>query len=54
MEPYKTFLVPFDSTKLNLNDINYPVKNRASSSDKEEKEREKFVASTCGKIKSHK
>ena len=33
MEPYKTFFVPFDSTKINLNNINDPVKNRASSSD---------------------
>ena len=35
MEPYKTFFVPSDSTKLNLNNINDPVKNRASSSDNE-------------------
>ena len=26
MEPYKTFFVLFDSTKLNLNNINDPVK----------------------------
>ena len=34
MEPYKTFFVTFDYTKLNLNNINDPVKNRASYSDK--------------------
>ena len=28
MEPYKTFYVPFDSTKLNLFIRNDPVKNR--------------------------
>ena len=33
MEPYNVF-VTFDYTKLNLNKINDPVKNRASSSDK--------------------
>ena len=27
MEPYKTFFVLFDYTKLNLNNINDPVKN---------------------------
>ena len=37
MEPYKMFFIPFDSIKLNLNNINDPVKNRASSSDKEKK-----------------
>ena len=36
MKPYKTFFVPFYSTKLDLNNINNPVKNRASSSDKGE------------------
>ena len=40
----------FDSTKLNLNNINNPVKNRASSSDKERKAKEKVVAPICGKI----
>ena len=44
MEPYKTFFVPFDSTKLNLNNINDPVKNRASSRDKGEKPKDKVVA----------
>ena len=39
MEPYKTFFVPFDSTKFNLNNINNPVKNRAPSSDKGKKQR---------------
>ena len=29
MKPYKKVLVPFDSTKLDLNNINGPVKNRA-------------------------
>ena len=33
MELYKTFL-PFDYTNLNIFNINNPVKNRASSSDK--------------------
>ena len=50
MEPYKTFFVPFDSTKLNLNNINDPVKNIASSSDKGKKAKEKVVAPICGKI----
>ena len=50
MEPYETFLVPFDSTKLNLFNINNPVKNRASSSDKKIEAKEKFVAPICGKI----
>ena len=49
MEPYKTFFVPFDYTKLDLNSINDPVKNRASSSEKEEK-KEKVVAPICGEI----
>ena len=44
MEPYKTFFIPFDSTKLNLNNINDPVKNRASSSDKKKKAKSKVVA----------
>ena len=30
MEPYKAVFLPFDSTKLNLFNINDPVKNRAS------------------------
>ena len=34
MELYETFFVPLVSTKLNLNNINNPVKNIASSSDK--------------------
>ena len=37
MEPYKTFSLPFDSTKLNPLNINDPVKNRALSSDKKKK-----------------
>ena len=49
MEPYN-FTVPFDSTKLDLNNINDPVKNRASSSDKEKKAKEKVVAPVCGEI----
>ena len=40
----------FDSTKLNLNNINNPVKNRASSSDKGGKVKEKVVAPICGVI----
>ena len=40
--------VTFDSTKLNLNNINDPVKNRASSSDKKNKPKEKVVAPICG------
>ena len=47
---YKTFFVPFDTTKLNLNIIKDTVKNRASSSDKNKKSKEKFVAPICGKI----
>ena len=50
MERYKTFLVMFDSTKLNLNNMNDPVKNRASSSDKYGKAKETFLAPICGKI----
>ena len=42
MEPYKTFFVPFYSTKLNLLNIDDPVKNRASSSDKGENKRRKL------------
>ena len=42
MEQYKTFFVPFDSTKLNLNNTNNPVKNRVPSSDKEKKQRRKL------------
>ena len=38
MEPYKTFLVPFDTTKLNLFMRNNAVKNREKNipSDNEE------------------
>ena len=50
MELYKKFFVPFDSTKLNLDHINGPVKNRASSSDKGGKEKEKVVTPICGEI----
>ena len=50
MEPYKTFFVPFYSTKLNLNNIKDPVKNRASSSDKGKKAKEKVVAPFFGEI----
>ena len=49
MELHKTFFVPFDSTKLDLNNINYPVGNRASSSDKDKKSKEKVMATICGK-----
>ena len=41
MEPYKTFFVPFDSTKLNLFNTNDPVKNKASSSDKKKSKGER-------------
>ena len=41
MELYKTFFVPFDSTKLKHFNINNPVKSRASSSDKKKKQRRK-------------
>ena len=37
MELYKTFFITFDSTKLNLFNINNPVKNRPSSRDKGKK-----------------
>ena len=47
----KRFFVPFDSTQLNLNNINYPVKNRASSSDQGGKAKEKVAAPICGEIK---
>ena len=50
MEPYKMFFVPFDSIKLNLFNIRDPVKNRASSIDKGEKAKEKFVAPICCNI----
>ena len=49
MEQYKRFL-PFDSTKLNLFNTNYPVKKRASYSDLK-KAKDKVVASICGEIK---
>ena len=47
MELYKTFFITFDSTKLNLFNINNPVKNRPSSRDKGKKE--KVVVPICGK-----
>ena len=50
MEPYKKFFVTFYSTKLNLNNINDTVKNKASSSDKEGGAKEKIVAQICGEI----
>ena len=50
MELYKKFFVLFYSTKLNLNNNNDPFKNRASSSDKEKKPKEKVVAPICGEI----
>ena len=50
MEPYKTFFLPFYSTKLNLYNINNPVKSIASSSDKGGKSKEGVVAPICGKI----
>ena len=43
MEPHKTFLVQFDSTKLELNNINYPVKNIAPSSEKDKRKGESCV-----------
>ena len=43
------FLVTYDSTKLDLNNINEPFKNKASSSDKR-KTRDKVVAPICGEI----
>ena len=42
MEPYKTCFVPFDSTKSELNNINNPVKYRASPSDKKKNQRRKL------------
>ena len=45
----RRFFVTFDSTKLNLLNINDAVKNRASSSDKK-KPKETLVAPICGKI----
>ena len=50
MEPYKTFFVPFDYTKLDIININDPVKNISSSSDKETKPKEEVVAQICGEI----
>ena len=50
-ELYKTFFLPFDSTKLNLFNINDGVKNRASSSDKKPNAKENGVAPICGEIK---
>ena len=50
MEPYKTFFLPFDSTKLNLFNINSRVKNRASSSNKKKYAKDKVVAPICGEI----
>ena len=50
MEPYKTFFVPFDYTKLDIININNPVKNISSSSDKETKPKEEVVAQICGEI----
>ena len=49
MKPYKTFFVPFDSTKLDINNINDPVKNRSLSSEKEKKAKEKVVVPICDK-----
>ena len=48
MEPYKRFFITFYYNKLNLNNIDGPVKNRASLSYK--KKRGKVVAPICGKI----
>ena len=50
MELYKPVFKPFDSTKLKLFNISDPVLNRASSSDKEKKPKEKVVAPICGEI----
>ena len=44
MEPYRTFFVPFDSTKLNFFNINDLVKNIVSSSDKKKEAKDKYVA----------
>ena len=49
MKPYKTFFVPFDYTKLDINNINDPVKNRSLSSEKEKKSKEKVVVPICDK-----
>ena len=48
MEPYKKFFVPFDYTKSDLNNISYPVKNRAQSRYKGKIAKEKVVAPICG------
>ena len=50
MEQYITLFVPLYSTKLDLNNINSPVKNRASPSDKGKKAKDKVVASICDEI----
>ena len=42
--------MPFDYTKLNQNNINDTVKNRAPSSNKKKEAKEKFVAPICGEI----
>ena len=42
--------MPFDYTKLNLFNINDPVKNRASSSDNKIEAKEKVVAPICGEL----
>ena len=44
MEPYKKSFVPFDSIKSNLNNIDNPVKNKASSSYNGGKAKEKVLA----------
>ena len=54
METYETFFKYFDYAKLNLFNINNPVKNRSSSSDKKIEAKEKFVAPICGEITSPK
>ena len=50
MDRIKHFFAPLGYTKLNLNNINNPVKNRASSSDKGKKAKEKVVVPICGEI----
>ena len=50
MELYKSFFLPFDYDKLNLNNINDPVNNISSSSDKGGKAKKEVVAPICGEI----
>ena len=50
MELYKTFFVTYYSTKLDVNNINDTLKNKASSIDKGVIAKEKVVAPICGEI----